>query len=42
MFKLDVILQIVSQIDHCQKEKKKKVIELMKDKLGEKIMTKFI
>ena len=36
ILKLDLILQIMNYIDHCLKEKYKK------DKLGGKIMTKFV
>ena len=36
MLKLDLILQIMNQRDHHLKEKIKKVIGLMKDKLGGK------
>ena len=42
MLKLDLILEIMNQIDHCLKEKGKKVIGLMKDELGGKIMAKFV
>ena len=42
MLKLDLILQIMNQIDHCKKKKKKKGIGLMKDESGRKIMTKFV
>ena len=41
MLKLDLILQIMNQIDHCKK-KKKKGIGLMKHESGRKIMTKFV
>ena len=41
MLKLDLILQIMNQIDHLPKGKNEKVIGLMKDELGGKIMTKF-
>ena len=46
MLKKDLILQIINEnaipsIDHYQKEKKK-VIGLMKDGLGGKIMTKLV
>ena len=40
MLKLDLILEILNQIDHYQKEKIIKVIGLMKNELGGKIMTK--
>ena len=36
MLKLGLILKIMNLIDHCLKEKIKKVIGLMKDELGEK------
>ena len=42
MLKLNLILQITSQIDHCLKKKKKEVIKLMKNELCETIMTKFV
>ena len=42
MLKADLILQIMNQIDHYQKEKNKNVIELMKDNLSGKIMTTFV
>ena len=42
MLKLDLILHIINQIDHFQKEKNEKVIELMKNTLGRKIMIKFV
>ena len=42
MLKLDLLLQIMTQTDHCLKEKSKKVIGLIKDKLGGKNMTKFV
>ena len=40
MLKLDLILQIMNY--HCEKEKSRKVIGLMKDELGRKVMTKLI
>ena len=40
MLKLNLILQITNWIDHYQEEKMEKVIGLMKDELGRKIMTK--
>ena len=40
MLKLNLILQIMNWIDHYQEEKMEKVIGLMKDELGRKIMTK--
>ena len=39
MLKKDLIHQIMRSIDHWLQEKTKKVIGLMKDKLGGKIMT---
>ena len=42
MLRLDLILQIMNWIDHFLKEKNKKVIRLMKGKLGGKIMIKFV
>ena len=42
MLKLDLILQIMNKINHCLKEKNEKVIELMVDEFGGKIMTKFV
>ena len=41
MLKLGLILKIMNLIDHCLKEKIKKVIGLMKDELG-KIMIKLV
>ena len=41
ILKLDLILQIKNYIGHHQQEKIKKVIGLIKDKLGEKIKTEF-
>ena len=40
--KLDFILQIINYIDHCLKEKIKKVIGLVKNELGGKVMIKFV
>ena len=34
LFKLDLILKIMNQIDHCLKKKNRKVTGLMKDELG--------
>ena len=42
MLKLDLILQIMNYIYYYLKEKMKKVIELIKDELGGKIMTRFV
>ena len=42
MLKLDLILQIISEIEHCLKEKNAKVTELLKDNLGGKTMMKFV
>ena len=45
MLKLDFILQTMNYVDRYQKEKSNwnwKVIGLIKDKLGRKIMTKFV
>ena len=42
MLKLYLIVQIRNQIDHSQKGKIKKVIELMKDELSGKDMPKFV
>ena len=42
MLILDLILQIINQIDQYQNKKNKNVFELMKDKLGGKIMAKFV
>ena len=40
MLRVDIIVQIMNQIDHCLKEKNKKVARLMKEELGGKIMIK--
>ena len=42
MLKLDLILHIMNKIDYCLKGKLKKVIRLMKDDLGPKIVKKFV
>ena len=42
MFKLDLILQIMNQTRHYQKEKSRKVIGLMKDELAGIIKIKFV
>ena len=42
MLKVDLILEVINQIDHYKKKNKKKVIRLLNDKLGRKIMTKLV
>ena len=42
MLKIDLILEIMNQIDHCLNKNLKKDIGLMKHKLDRKIMTKFV
>ena len=42
MLKQDLTLQILKQADHYLKEKIKKVIALMKDELGRKIMKELV
>ena len=34
MMNIDLIFEITNQMDHCVKEKNKKVIGLIKDELG--------
>ena len=42
MLKQDLILHVLKETDHFLKEKNKKVIELMKDKLDGQIMKEFV
>ena len=42
MLKEDLILQVISQTGNYQQEKVKKVIKLIKDRLGGEIMTKSV
>ena len=42
MLKPELILQIMNQMDHCLKEKNKRVTGLMEDELGGKTMIKFV
>ena len=42
MLELNLILQVMNQIDHYQKQKRKKVIGLIKDELGGKKYDKFV
>ena len=42
MLKLGLKLEIMNHIDHCLKEKIKKVIGITKDELGGKVMIKFV
>ena len=42
MFKQDLILQIMKLIDHYLKDKIRKVVGLMKDELGGKLMAKVV
>ena len=41
-WKEDLILQTMNQIDHYPKEKSKKVIGLVKDKAGGKLINEFV
>ena len=42
MLKQDLTFQIMNYTDHCLNEKKKEVIELMKDELGGQIIKEFV
>ena len=42
MLELNLILQVMNQIDHYQKQKRKKVIGLIKDELGGKNVTNLL
>ena len=42
MLKKNLAIQIMIWIDHYQKEKNKRVISVMKDELGGKIMKEFV
>ena len=42
LLKKGLIHQTMKSINHCLQEKNKRLIQLMKDELGRKIMTEFV